>query len=622
MRRLLVISVLLATSCALPPPTSTVDPSIQDALSRAEKQKAPPAPALEPQLLPPLRMEMPKVGGEPIDQRFDLSVANAPAAQVFNSLVAGTRYSMLVPPNVSGNISLNLKDVTLREALDAIREVYGYEYRIEGTRIFIQPPGIQARVFQVNYLAAQRRGLSQLRVNSNTLVGRSGGLTPGTLGASLTPTTPGGGAGSQVNQVANQIGGAQSVDSTRITTNQEAMFWSDLCEALVAITFPPSRQAAAEAAAAASAAASVAGLQPPEERQRAICNRRHSESDRSIVVSPQSGIIVVRATPAELRSVEDYLRATRLAVERQVMLEAKIIEVTLSDQFQSGINWTLFSHHVAVGQTTRPLAAPRTLFESSAAQFSPPPPTDIRSALRTSAEAQLLTGPAGAVVGVAASTNSFASLVTFLETQGNVQVLSSPRVATINNQKAVLKVGQDELFVSNVTVTPPTIGTVSTPATVSPEFQPYFSGIVLDVTPQIDERGMITLHIHPTINDIVQVQRVLDLGSAGTFNVPTARNTIRETDTIVRVADSNIVAIGGLMRTEINDVRGGLPGAPDWGPANVLLRSTNRVREKKELVILLKPTILESDRDWADDAREARERMDALGRDMAGKEMR
>jgi MSHA biogenesis protein MshL len=625
MRRLLLIALLLVASCALPPPTSTVDSSIQDALSRAEKQKPPAAPPLEQQTLPPLRMEMPKVGGEPIDQRFDLSVANAPASQVFNSLVAGTRYSMLVPPNVTGNISLNLKDVTLREALDAIREVYGYEYRIDGTRIFIQQPGIQARVFQVNYLAAQRRGLSQLRVTSNTLVS---GRTSGTLGGpaiAAAVASPGGGGGSQPNQVGNQIGGLQSIDSTRVTTNQEAMFWSDLCEALVAIAFPPSRQAAAEAAAAASAAASVAGLQPPEDRQRAICNRRHAESDRSLVVSPQSGIIVVRATPSELRAVEDYLRATRLAVERQVMLEAKIIEVTLSDQFQSGINWALFGHRGAIGQLNRPLAAPRTEFESSKPPIDVPPATSSDSAVsiaRAVAAAQLVTGAAGAVVGVAAATNSFAALVTFLESQGNVQVLSSPRVATINNQKAVLKVGQDELFVSNVTVTPPTIGTVSTPATVSPEFQPYFSGIVLDVTPQIDERGMITLHIHPTINDIVQVQRVLDLGSAGSFNVPTARNTIRETDTIVRVADANIVAIGGLMRNEINDVRGGLPGAPDWGPANVLFRSTNRVREKKELVILLKPTIIESDRDWSDDVRETRERLDALGHDMAGKEMR
>src|SRR5919197_2203046 len=609
MRRLLVICVLLATACATSSPPSRVDPSIQAALSRAEKHKPTPAPGLEQQLLPPLRMEMPKVGGEPIDQRFDLSVANAPAAQVFNSLVAGTRYSMLVPPNVTGSISLNLKDVTLREALDAMREVYGYEYRIEGTRIFIQPPGIQARVFQVNYLAAQRRGLSQLRVTSNTLVGRrDGSLSPvGTGGIGGAAGT----AGSQTNQVGNQIGGNQSIDSTRITTNQEAMFWSDLCEALVAITFPPSRQAAAaEAAAAASAAAAgAAGARPREERQRAICNRRHAESDRSIVVSPQSGILVVRATPSELRAVEDYLRATRLAVERQVMLEAKIIEVTLSDQFQSGINWALFGHRGAVGQLNRPLSAPRTLFESNAPPVQVPVVTSsdsVPTIARTVAAAQLVTGPAGAVVGLAAATNSFAALVTFLETQGNVQVLSSPRVATINNQKAVLKVGQDELFVSNVTVTPPTIGTVSTPATVSPEFQPYFSGIVLDVTPQIDERGMITLHIHPTINDTVQVQRALDLGAAGSFNVPTARNTIRETDTIVRVADTNIVAIGGLMRTEINDVRGGIPGTQGWG-AGVLFRSTNSVREKKELVILLKPSVVDSDREWADATREARE---------------
>ncbi|HZP88029.1 MAG TPA: secretin N-terminal domain-containing protein, partial [Burkholderiales bacterium] len=548
MKRLLLVAVLLASACALPPPSPTLDPSIPDALSRAERQKVPPAPPLE--LLPPLRMEMPKVGGEPIDQRFDLSVANAPATQVFNSLVAGTRYSMLVPPNVTGHISLNLKDVTLREALDAIREVYGYEYRIEATRIFIQPPGIQARVFQVNYLAAQRRGLSQLRVTSNTLVGRTNSLAPGALGAASPGISGGGALGSQPNQVANQIGGNQSIDSTRITTNQEALFWADLCEALVAIAFPPSRQAAAEAAAAASAAANAGALQAPEDRQRASCNRRHPESDRSMVVSPQSGIIVVRATPSELRAVEDYLRATRLAVERQVMLEAKIIEVTLSDQFQSGINWALFGHRGAVGQLNRPPASPRTEFEAANLPIQVPPVSSsdtVPTIARAVAASQLLTGPAGAVVGVAAATNSFAALVTFLETQGNVQVLSSPRVATINNQKAVLKVGQDELFVSNVTVTPPTIGTVSTPATVSPEFQPYFSGIVLDVTPQIDERGMITLHIHPTINDIVQVQRVLDLGSAGSFNVPTARNTIRETDTIVRVADSNIVAIGGLM---------------------------------------------------------------------------
>ena len=478
MRRLFVLPALLVAACAAPPVPTAIDQPIQDVFASAQKQKAPAAPPLEQQLLPPLRMEMPKLGGEPIDQRFDLSVSNAPAGQVFNSLVAGTRYSMLVPPNVTGNISVNLKDVTLREALDAIREVYGYEYKIEGTRIFIQPPGLRARVFQVNYLAAQRRGLSQLRVTSNTLLGRAGGTlgVAGTAGLAGTSGIPGaGGAGGQG---AGQVGGALSPDSTRVTTNQEAVFWSDLCEALVAITFPPSHASAADIGQPPIGA--VGSVQAPEDRQRAICNRRHAESDRSVVVSPQSGIIVVRGTAAELRAVDEYLRATRLAVERQVMLEAKIIEVTLDDQFQSGINWAAFSRHVAIGQITRPQAAPRTVFESSSTSQAQSQASGIVAGLRSAAEAQLLTGPAGAVVGVAAATNSFAALVTFLETQGNVQVLSSPRVATINNQKAVLKVGQDELFVSNVTVTPPTIGTVALPATVSPEFSPYFSGIVLD----------------------------------------------------------------------------------------------------------------------------------------------
>jgi MSHA biogenesis protein MshL len=108
----------------------------------------------------------------------------------------------------------------------------------------------------------------------------------------------------------------------------------------------------------------------------------------------------------------------------------------------------------------------------------------------------------------------------------------------------------------------------------------------------------------------------LDLGEAQNVNVPTARNTIRETDTIVRVADGNIVAIGGLMRTEVNDVRGGVPGVPDSGLAGLLLRSTNRVVEKKELVILLKPTIIDSDSDWERDLAESRGRLDALERDM------
>ena len=592
-----IAALVLSAGCATPPSApTTIGPHITTELEKASaerKTQAPPS-AIDEALLPPLRMEMPSVAGTPFEPRFDLSVNNAPAPQVFMSLVSGTRYSMLVHPSVTGSITINLKDVNLREALDSIRELYGYEYKIESTRIFIQPAGVQTRVFQVNYLSAQRRGVSQLRVTSTTLSQTAGTTTgatttpgfgglPGTTGA---PATGGAGGG------AGTLGGAVIGDSSRLTTNQEATFWSDLCEALAAITFPPEAGTAAPAQAIGTGA-----VQAPEDRQRGICNRR-GPGDRSIVVSPHSGVLVVRATPSELRAVDNYLRATRLAVERQVMLEAKIIEVTLSDQFQSGINWAVFNRRAGLGQLTRP-AVPAQQAGTSV----------TTAQLRDTATAQLLNGPAGGVLGLAVASSNFAALLTFLETQGNVQVLSSPRVATLNNQKAVLKVGDEQLFVSNVSVTPLTNVTTGavTSALATPQFSPYFSGIVLDVTPQIDDAGNITLHIHPSINDISNVQTNVNLGF-GNVAVPTARSTIRETDTIVRVSDGAIVAIGGLMRTEVNDVRSGLPGA-DSGLAALLFRTTTRVTEKKELVILLKPTIIDSDRVWEQDLRETEDRV-------------
>jgi MSHA biogenesis protein MshL len=585
-------ALVLSAGCAAPPPAPTsIGPYITTELEKASaERKAETTPrAIDEALLPPLRMEMPTVAGAPMEPRFDLSVNNAPAAQVFISLVSGTRYSMLVHPSVTGAITINLKDVNLREALDSIRELYGYEYKIESTRIFIQPAGVQTRVFQVNYLSAQRRGVSQLRVTSTTL--SSTGTTTTTAGGTTTPGLAGAPAAGGVPAAggaaaAGVLGGAIVGDSSRLTTNQEAIFWSDLCEALAALTFPPEGAIAASSQGAA-----------PEDRQRGICNRR-GPGDRSIVVSPHSGVIVVRATPAELRAVDNYLRATRVSVERQVMLEAKIIEVTLSDQFQSGINWAVFNRSGGFGQITRS-ASPAQQAGSLTTQQ-----------LRDAATAQLLNGPAGAVLGLAVASSNFAALLTFLETQGNVQVLSSPRVATLNNQKAVLKVGDEQLFVSNVSVIPVTNVTTGavTSALATPQFSPYFSGIVLDVTPQIDDAGNITLHIHPSINDISNVQTNVNLGF-GNVTVPTARSTIRETDTIVRVTDGSIVAIGGLMRTEVNDVRGGVPGVSDTGLAALLFRTTTRITEKKELVILLKPTIIESDRVWEQDLRDTEDRI-------------
>jgi MSHA biogenesis protein MshL len=548
MRNLLLVPIALAlVACNAPPRQADVHSSILSEVDAGERRQAPPPAAVNQALLPPLRMEMPDLRGQPLEPRFDLAVNNAPAAQVFMSIVSGTRYSMLVHPQVSGTITLNLKDVTIREALDSIRELYGYDYKTEGTRIFIQPAGLQTRIFQVSYLPGQRRGFSDVRVQSGAVTDAGPTGTPGAP-PPATGTAP----------------VSRSLESSRVTTQQQSDFWADLRAALVTLV--------------------------------------GAGEGRSVIVNPQSGVVVVRALPGELRAIGDYLRATRISVERQVMLEAKIVDVTLSNAYQAGINWAAFRHNAAVGQMTGGATLSSSTLTVPGLAVGPSGRVSTGSAT---------SGAAGSVFGLALATSNFAALLTFLETQGTVQVLSSPRIATINNTKAVLKVGTDEFFVTNVSTTATTSGTATT-TSPSVTVQPFFSGIVLDVTPQIDEDSNIILHVHPSVSEVTESTRVVNLGGQiAEIRLPLAKSTVSETDTVVRVSDGNIVAIGGLMSIDIRDTRGGIPGIPDDGVGS-LLRSTDKSLRKKELVILLKPTLIESDRDWERDVRDTRRRMEGM----------
>ncbi|TMH87274.1 MAG: general secretion pathway protein GspD [Betaproteobacteria bacterium] len=542
------VSLALVAGCAAPPPTKGVLPAISSELASAAERKPPARPeALDRALLPPVQMGMPSIAGVDLEPRFDLNVSNAPAAQVFMSIVSGTRYSILLHPEVSGVISVSLKDVTVEEALSAIREQYGYDYRAEGTRIFVQPAGLQTRVFQVNYPPGQRRGTTEIRVTSGAVTDTGGGAAPTAGGAAPASTTS-----------------SHALETSRVTTQQQSDLWADLRTALLAIV--------------------------------------GTGEGRSVIVTPQSGVVVVRAFPQQLRAVEQYLRATRLSIERQVMLEAKIIEVTLSGEYQAGINWAIFNRRIAAGQLSSSAAV------GGAAAASELVADTARRSIVSSAGAAAASNPAGAVFGLALQTPSFAALLTFLESQGNVQVLSSPRIATLNNQKAVLKVGTDEFFVTNVSTT---TTTTSAGSQTSPSVtvQPFFSGIVLDVTPQIDQGSNIILHIHPSVSEVTESTRVVNLGGGNpSITLPLAKSTVNETDTIVRVTDGNIVAIGGLMSVDVRDRRGGVPGLAD----DSILRNTDRTVSKRELVILLKPTLIVADRNWEQDIEQTRGRLESL----------
>jgi MSHA biogenesis protein MshL len=563
--------------CAAPPktPINQIDPRIAAELMRdGESRKSGASESrIQDALLPPLRTETPRAPGAPIEPRFDLAVNNAPAVQVFMSIVSGTRYSMLVSPEVTGNITVNLKDVTVLEALNALRELYGYEYKLDGSRIFMQPVNITTRVFQVNYLTVQRAGTSSTRVISGSIAD-----VPATSGATGVPGIPGTTGLPSPGAPAGSGGGAASgTDSSRIQTTVRSDFWDDLRRTLLQII--------------------------------------GEQGGRAVIINPQAGLVVVKALPSELREVSNYLRAIRLAVERQVMLEAKIVEVTLSEQNQAGINWALFSNN---GRASVGNINPNTTLGATGAMSGGGLTASPNARTLASAGTGALIGgvPGGALLGLAFQTQNIAAVVQFLESQGAVQVLSSPRMATLNNQKAVLKVGTDEFFITNIAGGSSTVGTTTGGTTSFPTLtlRPFFSGVALDVTPQIDEDGSIILHVHPSVSLVAQDDRNVNLGGVfgGQVTLPLARSTVSETDSIVRVQDGNVVAVGGLMKLDINDNRSGLPGLKE-GPIGRAFGSNQRTAVKKELVILIKPTVINSDRDWAGDLRESRERITGSG---------
>jgi len=552
-----VIVILLLAGCAPVQPKNDTYDLINSEMAKAVRTNAKAAPPADvaAALLPPIKIEVPKVS-KPTEERFSISLNNVPAPQFFMSLVAGTRYSMLVHPDVSGNISVSLKDVTLFEALDAVRELYGYDYTVEGNRIYVKPLSLQTRVFHVNYLTGSRKGTSDIRVTSGSV-------------SDAVTTNGNNNNNNQQNQTTNptQNNVVRTLDSSKINTSSDTDFWTELKNSLDAIV--------------------------------------GSKDGRSVVVSPQSGVVVVRAMWNELRNVDAYLKATQLSVDRQVILDAKILEVQLNDSYQSGINWAAFTQSGNSAAATGMLSS--SLLSNSSATSS-----TLGSVL--GGEVPSTAGVAGSVFGLAFKTSNFAALLSFLQTQGTIHVLSSPRIATLNNQKAVLKVGTDQFFVTNVNTTSGVTGLNGTTApTASVTVQPFFSGVALDVTPQIDDKGNIILHIHPSVSKVTTGHTSVNLGSAiGTLDLPLATSDVSETDSVVRGRNGQIFALGGLMRQASTYDNSELPGAGNLPLIGSLFGNRQRVTQKRELVILVKPTVVSGASTWSQDMLESQQHIEDL----------
>ncbi|WP_256657947.1 pilus (MSHA type) biogenesis protein MshL [Pseudomonas sp. 2FG] len=490
---------------------------LDESLQQAQGKVAPP-PSVQAALMPPLS------GGSSLDSgpRFDVAAKDMPAREFFLSLMEGAGQNLVVHPDVGGSITFSLRRVTLEEVLAAVRDSYGYDFRRSSYGYQILPNRAITRSYNLNYLNLQRLGQSDTRVSSGQVVS--------------TDSTESSGSNSYGNSGSSSDRSVTTLNASQVTTSSNVDFWREVREVVAMI---------------------VGG-----------------EQGNSVVVNPQASLLVVRANSADQENVARFLAQAQRNLQRQVILETKILEVQLSDGFQSGISWEQLGGDVS-----------------------------------TSLDGEALSGPTG-IGGVFSSVLSFGdftALIQLLETQGEVRVLSSPRVSTLNNQKAVIKVGTDEFFVTEVSSTSSTTTVAGvTEPTQDITLTPFFSGISLDVTPQIDENETVTLHVRPTVSRVRDQNKLIVLGEDNVFNLPLALSTTRQSDSIVRARSGQVVVIGGLLQNTNENTDAEIPWASTLPIVGNLFKQQRKALQKSELVILMRPQVV-SDEVWLDELRKSAE---------------
>jgi MSHA biogenesis protein MshL len=477
------------------------------------------------------------------EEKYDINARSVDAASFFSGLVRDTPYSVAVHPEVNGLISLDLKQVSLNKIFALVSDLYGFHIEKKGTIYRILPAGMRTETFTVNYLLMQRDGNTQTSIISGGVSQAAGNGQSGGNNQQLQNNLGGGNLGGSGN---NQgLGGSNGPSNgTSINTRSETNLWKNL-----------------------------------EETLRSMLGDTRIDG-RNILISPQAGLVTVRAYPDELRTIRTFLADTEQNLTRQVIIEARILEVELSEEYQQGINWSRIAANIG----------------STEIQFS-----SAAAALGNSVSATV-----GGVTSLAFLNEDFSGVVDLLSTQGNVQVLSSPRVTAINNQKAVIKVGDDEYFVTDIS-SQNTITANATSVVPDIELTPFFSGIALDVTPQIDKNGAILLHIHPSVIETKEQEKVITLNQEQIV-LPLAQSTIRESDTIIRAHSGEVVVIGGLMQTVKSMVDSKTPFFGDIPGLGNLFKSKREREVKKELIILLKPTVVDKDT-WKQQLEQSRSTM-------------
>jgi len=521
-RLILGLGVLLVLSgCTVPPPMPRSDSKGHlNPNTSIKTERAIPKPVQR-------RAFVPAPKPQPSKETFTVVVNEVPVRELLFALARDASMNVDIHPDIQGNVTLNAVDQTLNQILDRFARQLPIRYEQHGKTLAILPDKPFLRTYQVDYVNVTRDSAG--KISASTLVADGG-------------STGGGGGGG---------GNTSKSDISSVSNNH---FWDTLEASLEEIT-------------------------NPEDPEKVNANA----SLKRVISNRETGIVMVRATAAQHKQVRRYIDRVLASAKRQVLIEATIVEVTLNDRYQAGINWKLFTRQ---GGLT---GAGITLGSDLATAFT---------AGASSAVTGLILNGSNAQTG---STKRNVELsISLLNEFGDTKVLSSPKLIALNNQPAALKVVDNEVYFevkistdSNQTTTTTTFDTDARTVSV---------GLVMGVTPQISDNGEVTLHVRPTIT---RVREFIDdpaipvaLAQAGITNL-NVKNSIpviqvRESETVMKVGTGQIAVLGGLMQDNVAKDDEAVPGVSEISGVGDLFKFKDRSQTKSELVIFLRPTVINS----------------------------
>lgn len=550
-RRALLAGLLLLGGC-VPPQSFDISPGhIQQTPTASVPESALPATVKAAPTLPPPRLAPPV-------PTYTVVVNDVPVKDLLFSIARDTQYNIDLYPGISGRVSLNAVSEPLPAILDRIARQANLRYEMNGKTVAVMPDTPYVKTYTVNYVNVARNTTSSVGVAAQIASTGSGVGTTGS-GASVTGNSSTTTVSSQSN---NDLWSVLADNIRTLLAGTRAVTQSTDEKAARLVAEKTARsERVSQAEAVSKAGPGAAGL-----FTAAFGNASPIDSKNDVAVNPVAGTVSVLGTARQHELVQQYLDRVMQSAQRQVLIEATIVEVNLKDQYRAGIDWTR-ALQGATGWTISTVGGGTNALAASLTPF---------------------------IQATYTGSNGFKAAIDLLESYGNTKVLSSPKLMALNNQTALLKVVNNLVY---FTIKADTVASTNAPAvttfTTTPQTVPV--GVVMTVTPQINENGVVSLTVRPTISR--QVGTVEDPNpdlKKDNLNISNLIPVIqvREMESLLQVRSGQTVVLGGLIQDDANTARDGLPGLSRPEGIGAIFGQHERINSQTELVIFLRPIVV------------------------------